>query len=566
MDRFNYYYDKHDVQKFDWGEMIWLHEPSNFLTERLSAGLIKFRPNMSQGSHVHFGEEQILYVISGEGIHVVNGEKENISEGMLLHCPPYSEHEVINTGTGNLIFLIIYTPSKLKEEYHHIPIVSDECITDILGIEILEAIQRQIGENLNLSLAIMDTDNSYITEAINMNRFCNLCKKANLCREKNTKYEGALKELDKAFVCCNNIITLIIPILVNDKVFGYIKSGHFILNKPADIEHIIMNDLSNNLENGQELIDAYNEIPLLPKSRLYVLEEELVVASNFISHLIENNLLEKELTYKNNEILKTRKENIYLEDELKQVNTKLLKSKVSSNFENYGFKPKALSNKINLEYPFIYENKLKDAIKKFDEDLSISIIMEITNTYEKKLYSIEAAKEVFEELVVILSRVIYEETKDSEMFLQIRKRYKDSIRGCDKYSSLQNIMIDFSKESISILSIILLNGKYGLINKINAYIQSNFHQNITLNYIADMFFLSPNYLSTIFNEENGMSLKDYINKLRIEEAKKYLAQANIMISDISKMVGYNQLSYFGSIFKKLEGCTPNEYRAKLKNK
>ena len=115
MDRFNYYYDKHDVQKFDWGEMIWLHEPSNFLTERLSAGLIKFRPNMSQGSHVHFGEEQILYVISGEGIHVVNGEKENISEGMLLHCPPYSEHEVINTGTVDLVFLIIYHWKIIKE-------------------------------------------------------------------------------------------------------------------------------------------------------------------------------------------------------------------------------------------------------------------------------------------------------------------------------------------------------------------------------------------------------------------------------------------------------------------
>ncbi|WP_410506375.1 AraC family transcriptional regulator [Haloimpatiens sp. FM7315] len=34
------------------------------------------------------------------------------------------------------------------------------------------------------------------------------------------------------------------------------------------------------------------------------------------------------------------------------------------------------------------------------------------------------------------------------------------------------------------------------------------------------------------------------------------------ISDISAMVGYKQLSYFGSIFKKIEGCTPNEYRLK----
>ena len=562
MNKLNYHNDKKNVQKFDWGEMIWLHEPSNFLTERLSAGLIKFHPNKSQCSHVHFGEEQILYVISGKGIHVVNGEKENISEGMLLHCPPYSEHEVINTGLDDLIFLITYTPSKLKEIYNHIPIVSDEHISDILGIEILEEIQRQIGEFFNQSLVIMDTDNSYIMEQINMNKFCNLCKKANLCNEKNNKYDGALKELDKAFVCCNNIITIIIPILVNDKVFGYIKCGHFILNKSADIERNIVDNLSSDLVNAQDLIDAYNDIPLLPKSRLYVLEEELGVVCNFISHLIENNLLEKELTHKNNEILKTRKENIYLEDELKQVNTKLIKSKVSSNFENYGFKHKIISSRENLEYPFIFENKLKDSIKKFDEDLSISIIKEIINTYEKKACNIEDAKEVFEEIAVTLSRMIYEETKDGEMFLQMRKRYKDRIRYSDNYKYLLSVMIEFSKESISILRIILLNGKYGLVNKINAYIQNNFCHNITLSYIADMFFLSPNYLSTIFNDENAMSLKDYINKLRIEEAKKHLAQTNIMISDISKMIGYNQLSYFGSIFKKREGCTPNQYRAK----
>ncbi|MBV7275664.1 helix-turn-helix transcriptional regulator [Clostridium sp. PL3] len=81
-----------------------------------------------------------------------------------------------------------------------------------------------------------------------------------------------------------------------------------------------------------------------------------------------------------------------------------------------------------------------------------------------------------------------------------------------------------------------------------------------------MFFITPNYLSTIFNDKNGMSLKDYINKLRIDNAKKYLIETNMKISDISKMVGYNQLSYFGSIFKKLEGCTPNEYRSKSGNK
>ena len=110
----------------------------------------------------------------------------------------------------------------------------------------------------------------------------------------------------------------------------------------------------------------------------------------------------------------------------------------------------------------------------------------------------------------------------------------------------------------------LLNGKYELINKINLYVENNFYQNITLSYLAVVFFISPNYLSTIFNEKNGVSLKDYINKLRIKKAKKYLEETDMKISEISKLVGYSQLSYFGSIFNKLEGCTPNEFRGKAK--
>ncbi len=73
------------VQKFEWGEVLWLHEPENS-SERLSAGLVKFFPGSRQGQHLHFGEEQILFALSGRGIHRLNGKEEVISEGMLIHC------------------------------------------------------------------------------------------------------------------------------------------------------------------------------------------------------------------------------------------------------------------------------------------------------------------------------------------------------------------------------------------------------------------------------------------------------------------------------------------------
>ena len=60
-----------------------------------------------------------------------------------------------------------------------------------------------------------------------------------------------------------------------------------------------------------------------------------------------------------------------------------------------------------------------------------------------------------------------------------------------------------------------------------------------------------------------MSLKDYVNRLRVEKAKKLLKETDLKISEISRKLGYSQMSYFGSIFRKLEGCTPKEFRAEI---
>lgn len=428
-----------DVQQFDWGEMVWVHEPSDFSTERLSAGIIKFFPGKRQCSHVHFGEEQILYVIRGSGIHVVNGEKKDISEGMILHCPPHSQHEVINTGAGDLVFLIIYTPSKLRDVNHHVHIVNEEPLSDILETDLLESIQRQISEIFDLPFVITDNEGRDITAPSHMNAFCTLSREAGLCGVKCNTYEGALKEPSRASICCHNITTMGIPIKANDRILGYIKCGYFVLNKPEGIEESILKDCGNDAAAAQELIDAYHAIPLIPRSRLYALEEVLGIAANLISNLAENHLIERELSARNSEILKTKKEKIHLEDELKQANIKLLKSAVGANFDSLALKPKTVLKEGASEYPFLYENKLKDTIKKLEEDLSFDIMMELTETYEKRVAFTEVVKEIFEELTVTLSRMIYEETGDEECFeyqgaIQKQNQKLQRLRRFEKYN------------------------------------------------------------------------------------------------------------------------------------
>lgn len=98
-----------------------------------------------------------------------------------------------------------------------------------------------------------------------------------------------------------------------------------------------------------------------------------------------------------------------------------------------------------------------------------------------------------------------------------------------------------------------------LIKNIKSYLNENLEYDISLSAMAKLFNYNPVYLGRIFKKETGMSIKEYVNKKRIDYAKKLLKN-NETVTSISLKVGYNNVTYFNSIFKKLVGITPSEYK------
>jgi two-component system response regulator YesN len=95
-------------------------------------------------------------------------------------------------------------------------------------------------------------------------------------------------------------------------------------------------------------------------------------------------------------------------------------------------------------------------------------------------------------------------------------------------------------------------------------IRFNIDQSLRLNGIAQTLGVHPSYLSRAFKKALGMTLTDYINKLRIEEAKYMLDQGNASVATIALSVGYNDSNYFSKVFQKWEQVTPHEYRKRKK--
>lgn len=92
------------------------------------------------------------------------------------------------------------------------------------------------------------------------------------------------------------------------------------------------------------------------------------------------------------------------------------------------------------------------------------------------------------------------------------------------------------------------------------FINKNIYENITLNDLSEMIDLSPKYLSVLFKKEVGMTISKYIQKAKIEEAKKLLSYSSNTILDISSLLNFTDQSYFTKIFKKYVGVTPKVYR------
>lgn len=95
-------------------------------------------------------------------------------------------------------------------------------------------------------------------------------------------------------------------------------------------------------------------------------------------------------------------------------------------------------------------------------------------------------------------------------------------------------------------------------------IREHYADNITIEKIADMVYLTSAYLCVLFKQETGYTITDYRTIVRMEKAKELLRDFSNKIYDISYAVGYENPSYFSLQFKKITGMLPKDYRETIK--
>ncbi|MBU9904530.1 helix-turn-helix transcriptional regulator, partial [Thomasclavelia ramosa] len=125
------------------------------------------------------------------------------------------------------------------------------------------------------------------------------------------------------------------------------------------------------------------------------------------------------------------------------------------------------------------------------------------------------------------------------------------------------LLDNLSKKRIGYLEV--KDSKYkDRITKIIKYLENNYQEDLSVKMIADEFGLSEGYLSKLFKESLGATVKEYLSRVRLWHAEEQLVETDYPVIDIAIGNGFPNVKSFNQAFKRKNVITPAKYREKMR--
>jgi YesN/AraC family two-component response regulator len=193
----------------------------------------------------------------------------------------------------------------------------------------------------------------------------------------------------------------------------------------------------------------------------------------------------------------------------------------------------------------------------------------IVNIHENYMASVNASyrdilQPLFENEYLIVKCSLYDKLAIEALGQSIRQEMQEKKMGFEMYAQtlvLQMLMIccrHVIKNSIETME--SPSSMHERISEVVRYINNYYMQELSLHLLAEKFYVSPYYLSRFFKEATGFTFVEYLNSVRVKEAKKLLERTSMKVSLIGKKVGFGSVTHFGRVFKSVTRHAPLYYR------
>jgi len=150
---------------------------------------------------------------------------------------------------------------------------------------------------------------------------------------------------------------------------------------------------------------------------------------------------------------------------------------------------------------------------------------------------------------------------------QLKETYfRTRVLSVRQYASMVKLLAIFA-EHISMVSNQLVvqqeNSEPSIITRAKEFIQQNQAEELSLGLVAKAVNTSTFYFCKMFKKATGLHFTEYVSRVRIEKARNLLLNPNLRISEIAYDVGFQSLTHFNRVFKRVIGQSPTEYRGQL---
>lgn len=229
----------------------------------------------------------------------------------------------------------------------------------------------------------------------------------------------------------------------------------------------------------------------------------------------------------------------------------------------YGLNKIYTGEHIDISNEFIFpKNELKLLKKNIERGYIKNVKVLLAEIFSKERFKESSASNLYflySEVVNTIYETLYSTSVDIEKVTQYDLSQYDIMNYANRLEDISLYLFKLIENRLAMNKKTPINCRE-LVEEITKYIDMHYEEKINVKSLAARYGINPNYFSTIFKEQLGLTCTKYITMKRLDYACRMLKETDINVEEIAKSVGYNDLQYFYRVFKKEFNYTPMEYR------
>lgn len=412
-------------------------------------------------------------------------------------------------------------------------------IFSLISEERLRSILSCLHDFTDLPIRLLESNGREVMVFGRGNSYCALMKKHvfthDECSELHRKGGERALALGESYIftCHSSLNHIAFPLISGNKLFASILIGPFLMDKPdSTLVAGVMEKHPLSPTLALELYDGLSEIHIIEPAKVSHL-------SRLLAHLLSPLMEDGHVT------LALAREKLHQQSRINETIQKYKEQQPPSSQDYFYEMENTLMTKVRTGSKLEAKALLNDL-------LGYVLFNEGGELNKVRIHAIE--------LATLLSRVAMNGGAQADSIYNLNSRFIALMSRDQTLDSICHLLQEVVEG--------FMDAMFAPADKDNVHIRralqymaSHYAQPITAASVAEELGLSPNYFSSLFRETVGMSFREQLNRIRIEESKRLLRSTSDSLTDIAVAMGFSDQSYFCKIFKQITGITPGKYRA-----